>query len=185
MTAALRLARLIDRLLGAAAALGGLCVVALMLVVCYDVVTRYFGVPKVLGLTSTILQEGQFWLHSYAIVLCVGYAYVRQRHVRIDLLRERLSLRTRYWIEAVGCAVLLIPYAALGVWLSYPYVARSFAIGETSRSQNGIDQVWLLKSGLVVLFALIGLAGLSVLIKAVAGLRGRLPEEMRPEAIDG
>jgi TRAP-type mannitol/chloroaromatic compound transport system permease small subunit len=185
MTLALRLSRAIDRALAFIALLGGWCIVALIVVVCYDVVTRYFGVPKVLGLTSTILQEGQFWLHSYAIVLCVGYAYTRQRHVRIDLVREGLPLRAKYWIEAVGCAVLLIPYAILGAWLSYPYVHRSWSIGETSRSQNGIDQVWLLKSGLVILFVLIGLAGLSVFIKAVAGIRGRLPEAMRAETVDG
>ena len=185
MTSALRLSRLIDRLLAVIAAIGGWCVVALILVVCYDVVTRYFGVPKVLGLTSTVLQEGQFWLHSYAIVLCVGYAYVRQGHVRIDLIRERLPERARCWIEIVGCAVMLIPYALLGAWLSVPYAFRSWSIGETSRSQNGIPEVWILKSGLVILFVLIGLAGLSVLIKAVAGLAGRLPPERRAEAIDG
>ncbi|MEM8787209.1 MAG: TRAP transporter small permease subunit [Pseudomonadota bacterium] len=185
MTFALRLSRSIDRLLTLVAKLGGVCVVLLILAVCYDVVTRYFGVPKVLGLTSTILQEAQFWLHSFAIVLCIGYAYIRQRHVRIDLIREQLSVRARYWIEAIGCAVMLIPYAILGAWLSYPYVARSFALGETSRSQNGIDNVWILKSGLLALFVLIGLAGLSVFLKAVAGLAGRLPEDMRAETIDG
>lgn len=185
MSLALRLSQLIDRLLAVLAGIGGWCIVALVLAVCYDVVTRYFGVPKVLGLTSTKLQEGQYWLHSYAIVLCVGFAYVRQAHVRIDLVRERLSERTKYWIEAVGCAVMLIPYSILGAWLSYPYVHRSFSLHESSRSGNGLDEVWLLKSGLVILFVLTGLAGLSVFIKAVAGLAGRLPAAQRAETIDG
>lgn len=185
MTFALRLSRAIDRLLAVIALTGGWCIVALFLVVCYDVVTRYFGVPKVLGLTSIILQEAQFWLHSYAIILVVGYAYVRQTHVRIDLLRERLEDRTKYWIEAIGCAVLLIPYSVLGAWMAYPYVYRSWSLGEMSRSGNGINEVWLLKAGLVVLFVLIGLAGLSVFIKAVAGLAGRLPPERRAETING
>ena len=185
MTAALRLSRWIDRLLAVIATIGGWCVVLLILAVCYDVVTRYFGVPKVLGLTSTKLQEGEYWLHSYAIVLCVGYAYVRQSHVRIDLVRERLSERTRYWIEAVGCAVMLVPYSMLGVWLAYPYVYRSWSLGESSRSGNGIDGVWMLKSGLILLFVLMGLAGLSVLIKAIAGLRGALPDNQREEVLNG
>ncbi|WP_299790427.1 TRAP transporter small permease subunit [uncultured Marivita sp.] len=185
MTLALRLSRLIDRLLAFFAALGGWCIVALTLVVCYDVVTRYFGVPKIFGLTSTILQEGEYWLHSYAIVLAVGAAYIRQQHVRIDLIREGRTDKTKYWIEAIGCAVMLIPYAILGAWLSYPYAYRAFSIGEGSRSGNGIDQVWVLKSGLVILFVLIGLAGLSVFIKAVAGIAGRLPQSQRHEVIDG
>ncbi|MEM8824802.1 MAG: TRAP transporter small permease subunit [Pseudomonadota bacterium] len=175
----------IDRLLGIIATIGGWCIVGLVLAVCYDVVTRYFGVPKVLGLTSTILQEGQYWLHSYAIVLVVGYAYIRQTHVRIDLVRETAKERTKYWIEAIGCGVLLIPYSVLGAWMAYPYVQRSWAIGEASRSGNGINEVWLLKSGLIVLFVLIGLAGLSVFIKAVAGLTGKLPQAQRTETING
>ena len=185
MTLALRLSWLIDRVLGVASTIGGWCVVALALVVCYDVVTRYLGVPKVFGLTSTKLQEGEYWLHSYAIVLCVGAAYVRQRHVRIDLVRERLPIRVKYWIEALGCGLMLIPYAVLGVWLSTPYAFRAWSIGEGSRSGNGIDQVWLLKAGLVILFVLVGLAGTSVFIKAVAGIAGRLPDVRRAEAVDG
>lgn len=185
MTYALWLSRFIDRMLAIIAGLGGWCIVALVVVVCYDVVTRYFGVPKVFGLTSTILQEGEYWLHSFAIVLCVGYAYIRQTHVRIDLVRENLPERAKLWIEAVGCAVMLIPYAILGAWMSYPYVYRSWSLGELSRSGNGINQAWVLKSGLIVLFVLIGLAGLSVFIKAVAGLTGHLPEGKRDEVING
>lgn len=185
MSAALKLSRTIDRLLAFIADIGGWCIVILCVVVFYDVVTRYFGVPKVFGLNSTKLQEGEYWLHSYAIVLCIGYAYTRQTHVRIDLLRERLSDRAKYAIEAIGCAVMLIPYAILGAWLSWPYVYRSWSIDESSRSGNGLDHVWLLKFGLVMLFVLIGLAGLSMFIKAVAGLAGYLPDSQRAEVING
>lgn len=185
MQTALRLSRWIDRVLAFLGSLGGWCIVVLVLVVLYDVLTRYFSVPKVFGLNSTKLQEGEYWLHSYAIVLSVGFAYVRQSHVRIDLLRERLNDRAKYWLEAIGCAAMIIPYSILGGWLSYPYVVRSFVTDEQSRSGNGIDEVWLLKSGLIILFILIGLAGLSVLIKAVAGIRGELPTGMKAETTGG
>lgn len=185
MQSALRLSRWIDRLLTFIGTIGGWCVVILVIVVCYDVLTRYLGVPKVFGLSSTVLQEGEYWLHSYVIVLCVGYAYVRQSHVRIDFFREGLPDRFKYWIEAVGCAVVVIPYSILGAWLSYPYVLRSWVTNEGSRSGSGIPEVWLLKSGLIILFILIGLAGLSVFIKAVAGIREQLPEHMKSETING
>lgn len=185
MKACLAVSRIIDRALAAAAAAGSWMIVALVLVVTYDVVSRYFGVPKWFGLTSTMLQESEYWLHSFAIVLVVGYAYIRQSHVRIDLLRDRFSLRTRYLIEAIGTAVLLIPYSALGTWLSLPYVVRSYTTGEVSKSQTGLGELWILKSGLVVLFVLLGLAGLSVFIKSVAGLRGQLPAQMQRETLGG
>ena len=100
-------------------------------------------------------------------------------------MHERLAERTKYWIEAIGCAVMLIPFSILGAWLTVPYVQRSYAVGEVSRSLNGLSDIWILKSGVIVLFVLMGLAGVSVFIKAVAGLTGHLPQSQRAEVING
>jgi len=160
----------IDRLLGFFASIGGWLGALLVLVVCYDVVTRYFGVPKPFGLNSTMIQESEYWLHSYLIVLVIGYAYIRQAHVRIDLVREQFSARVKCWIEAVGIVLFLVPYSILGLWLSWPYTVASFRQGEISKSQIGLSHIWLLKGGMIVLFLLLFLAALSQLIKAVAGI---------------
>ena len=176
MDFALRVSCLIDWALWFFAKIGAWCSVLLVAVVTYDVFTRYLGVPKVFGLTSTMLQESEYWLHSFLIVLVVGYAYSKQSHVRIDLLREGFSEQVKYKIEILGILLALIPYALLGAWLSWPYVVRSYTSGEISKSQTGLTDLWILKSGLLILFILIGLAGISQLIKSVAGLAGRLPE---------
>lgn len=174
MRALLAFSRLIDRLLALLAAVGGWAIVALIAVVCYGVVTRYFSLPKPAGLNSTMIQESQYWLHSYAIVLVIGFAYLRDAHVRIDLLRDRLGARGKLRVEVLGLLVFLLPYAALGVWLCLPYARQSFRTGEISPSLTGLTHLWILKSGLVVLFALLFLAALSSLIRAVAGLSGHL-----------
>jgi len=185
MDFALGVSRVIDWFLWLMAKIGAWCVVLLVVVVTYDVFTRYLGVPKVFGLTSTMLQESEYWLHSFLIVLVVGYAYTRQSHVRIDLIRENLSDRAKYMIEVIGILLALIPYSFLGAWLSWPYVARSFASGEISKSQTGLTDLWILKSGLIFLFVLIGLAGISQLIKSIAGLAGRLPDDLKATTIGG
>ena len=185
MNFALRVSRIIDRLLSLLADFGGWCVVLLVIVVCYDVATRYAGVSKIFDLTSTKLQESEYWLHSYAIILAVGFAYVRQSHVRIDLLRERCSTKTRFWIEAIGCSLLLIPYSLLGIWFAIPYAHRSWASGEVSKSQTGLTDLWILKSGLVILYVLLFLAAISVLIKAIAGIIGKLPRNMYSQTLGG
>ncbi|WP_171178178.1 TRAP transporter small permease subunit [Ruegeria sp. HKCCD8929] len=185
MDLALGASRAIDRFLWSVAKIGAWCAVLLVAVVTYDVFTRYLGVPKVFGLTSTMLQESEYWLHSFLIVLVVGYAYTRQSHVRIDLIRENLSERAKYIIEIAGILLALIPYAMLGVWLSWPYVVRSYTSGEISKSQTGLTDLWILKSGLIILFVLIGLAGISQLIKSIAGLAGRLPGDLKPTTIGG
>ena len=89
MESALTVSRAIDAFLWVMAKMGAWCALLLVLVVTYDVTTRYLGVPKVFGLTSTMLQESEYWLHSFLIVLVVGYAYTKQSHVRIDLIREK------------------------------------------------------------------------------------------------
>lgn len=185
MNGLLNVSRAIDRGLSFFAGLGGWLGFCLVAVVCYDVITRYFGVPKPEGLNSTMIQEFEYWLHSALIVFAVGYAYTKQSHVRIDLLREQMSQRTKYWIEAVGIAVALIPYALLGAWLSWPYVEQSYLTGEISKSQTGLSNLWIVKSGLIVLYVLLFAAGLSQLIKAVAGLRGVLPDVMVKGALGG
>lgn len=181
----LSLAKQLDRVLRVCALAGGWMGALLVLVVCYDVVTRYLGVPKLAGLTSTILQEFEYWLHSALIVLALGYGYTKQAHVRVDLLRDNFSDKTKYWIEAIGISLTLLPYSILGVWLSTPYVARSFTSGEISKSQTGMSDIWILKSGLIVLFFLLGLAGLSQLIKSIAGIRGLLPDDMHRQVLEG
>ena len=185
MTLMLRISRSIDRLLKLLAVLGGWSIVMLIIVVCYDVATRYAGITKVFDLTSTKLQESEYWLHSYAIVFVVGFAYVRQSHVRIDLLRERCSTKIRFWIEAIGCGLLLLPYSVLGIWFSIPYAHRSWVSGEISKSQTGLTNLWLLKSGLVILYVLLGLSAISVMIKAIAGITGHLPRNLYHETLGG
>lgn len=185
MNGLLSLSRGIDRVLAFLAAIGGWAGFLLVLVVCYDVITRYFGVPKPAGLNATMVQESEYWLHSILICLVVGYAYIRQSHVRIDLLRDGFSERRKYIIEALGILLALIPYSMLGAYLAWDYATESYLSGEISKSQNGLSDLWLLKSFMVALFVLLGLAGLSQLIKCIAGLRGLLPDDMKRVALGG
>lgn len=177
MGALLRVSHAIDTLLGAVGRIGAWASLLLVLIVCYDVVSRYFGVPKPFGLNSTMIQESEYWVHTYLFALVIGFAYLRQAHVRIDLFRQGLSTRGKFAIEFVGCLLFLIPYAGIGIYLTYGYVATSFAQGEVSKSVVGLSNIWLLKGALYPLYVMMGLAGLSQLIKALAGLLGVLPQE--------
>ncbi|MCR9213208.1 MAG: TRAP transporter small permease subunit [Proteobacteria bacterium] len=185
MNSLLSVSQFIDQLLGRVAKFGGWAGIILIVVVCYDVGSRYFGIPKPFGLNSTMIQESEYWFHSYLIVLVIGYGYIRQAHVRIDLLRETLSESKKYWIEIIGTVLFLVPYSILGILLSLPYAYNSFQQGEISKSQNGLSNIWMLKGGLVVLFALLLLAGISQIIKAAAGVRGQLPQELKQGVIGG
>ncbi|MEC9368254.1 MAG: TRAP transporter small permease subunit [Pseudomonadota bacterium] len=185
MRTLLRLTAVIDGILGVVARIG--CVAGLMLVVVivYDVITRYFGFPKMFGFNSTQYQEFEYWLHTVLFSLVIGYAYTRQSHVRIDLVRDRLTRRTKYILEVLGITLLLIPFCLIALNYNLHYVQASYSEGEISKSVIGLTHIWILKSFLVALFGLLLLAAISQLIKAVAGLRGELPDEMVSGALGG
>ena len=109
--------------------------------------------------------------------LLIGYAYIKDAHVRIDLVRERLSERTQWWIELLGCLFFLIPYCALVVYFSYDFTLRSFLNQEISASATGLTHRWIIKSFLPVGFTLLGLAGVAVVLRKVVELFG--PPDLR------
>ena len=66
----------IDRVLSFIAKIGAWLGVALVLVVCFDVVTRKLGINKkqVFGFNSTQVQETEYWLHTLLFSLTLGGA---------------------------------------------------------------------------------------------------------------
>lgn len=160
--------RVITRI-GKLAAWAGL---ALILVTIFDVVTRRFFV-----LGSTKLQEAEWHFHTILFALCIGYAYLKDSHVRIDLIRENLSERAQWWIELAGCLFFLLPYCGLIIWFGIDFVERSFATSEISASATGLTHRWLIKSMIPLGFGLLALAGIAIMLRKLVELFG--PEDLR------
>lgn len=185
MQSLLRVSAVIDTILGFVGRIGAWAGFLLMVAICVDVVTRYFGVPKPFGWNSTQLQESEYWLHTFLFTLVIGYAYTRQAHVRIDLVRDRFSTRTKYLVELLGIALFLFTYSLLGAWYCYGYALASFLEHEVSKSTIGLSNIWIVKSSLVAMFVLMGLAAISQFFKALAGYLGVLPDELVAETLGG
>ncbi|MEM8812759.1 MAG: TRAP transporter small permease subunit [Pseudomonadota bacterium] len=175
----------IDRVLAFLGRIGSWAGVVLVFVVCYDVITRYFGVPKPFGLNSTQIQESEYWLHTFLFSLVLGYAYIRQAHVRIDVIRDNIPNRGKFLIEMLGCLCFLLPYCCLALYFTIIYAQQSYLEGEVSKSVIGLSNIWILKSAIPVLFVLLGLAGISQLIKSTAGFLGLLGPEREAEILGG
>ncbi len=187
MSALVRASIAIDRLLTLLAKTGAWLGGILVVIVVFDVVTRKMGVNKeqVFGFNSTQIQESEYWLHTFLFALVLGWAYLRQSHVRIDLIREQFGLRVKYWIEILGCIIFLLPYTIIGAYYCTLYTYSSFLEGEVSKSTIGLSYIWVVKAAIPLMFVLLGLAGLAILFKAIAGLRNELPAHMIPETIGG
>jgi len=155
--------------IGKVAAWAGL---ALIVVTIFDVVTRRFFV-----LGSTKLQEAEWHFHVILFAFCIGYAYLKDAHVRIDLLREKLNERTQWWIEIAGILLFLLPYCGLVVWFGINFTERSFATSEISASATGLTHRWLIKAVIPIGFTILALSGIAILLRKIVELFG--PEDLR------
>jgi TRAP-type mannitol/chloroaromatic compound transport system permease small subunit len=98
---------------------------------------------------STLLQELEWHFHTALFALVLGYGYIHNTHVRVDLIREKLSFRRKAWVEFIGLTCFLIPYCMIVIYFAYIYAYDSYAINEISASQVGLSHRWIIKSVLV------------------------------------
>ncbi len=127
--------------------------------------------------TSTKLQEAEWHLHAVLFLLCFGYAYIKDAHVRIELVRDKLAPRTRVWIELLGCIFFLVAYCYVVIRFGYDFAQNSFKLLEQSSAQTGLPLRFIIKSFLPLGFLILGLAGVAVAVKCVVYLFG--PEALR------
>jgi TRAP-type mannitol/chloroaromatic compound transport system permease small subunit len=167
-----RLSNFLDKVITKVAKVAAWAGVGLILVTVFDVVSRRYFV-----LGSTKIQELEWHLHVVLFALCLGFAYLKDSHVRIDIIREQLSERAQWWIELFGCVVFLLPYCALVVYFSYDFTVRSFEIGEISASATGLSHRWIIKAAIPIGFALLGLSGIVIVLRKIVELFG--PPDLR------
>lgn len=171
--------RVIDRVLSWCASAAGWLFLVLTGVIVLDVITRKFGY-QLPGFGSTRLQELEGHLHLALFSLWLGYAYVRNAHVRIDIAVAQASARTRAWIELIGCLLLAVPFTAISLYFGARYAAASFATNEHSVSLSGLPYLFVPKTLLALGILLLTAAVASIVLRSAVHLFG--PAELRAEA---
>ncbi len=135
----------------------------LVLIVCYDVFTRYL-----LNRSRIAVQELEWHVFAIIFLLAAAYTLKHDRHVRVDVLYIKFSPQTRAWINFWGSIVFLIPFAALVIWASHNFVAISFRIGETSPDPGGLPARFLLKACVPLGFFLLLLQGVALAMQSLS-----------------
>jgi TRAP-type mannitol/chloroaromatic compound transport system permease small subunit len=155
----------IDRFNTAVGRAASWCALAIVLIGFAVVQMRY-----VLGLGSIWLQESILYAHAALFLLAAAWTLKEGGHVRVDVFYASASPRVKAWIDLLGAALLLLPFCVAIIYFSLPYVARSWAIFESSRESSGLPLVYLLKSLIPVFAVMLAAQGLSQAIKSVAML---------------
>ncbi len=117
------------------------------------------------------LQESVTWLHACVFMLGASYALRRDSHVRVDIFYQKFSPRGRAWVDLLGSLLLLLPVCLFIFYASWDYVAESWEIGEGSAETGGLPALYLLKSLLLLMPALLILQGLAHALRAATLLR--------------
>jgi TRAP-type mannitol/chloroaromatic compound transport system permease small subunit len=151
----------------------------LVAVVVLQVVLRYgFG-------RGSIMFEEIQW-HIYAVGFMIGLSYCADvdRHVRVDVLAERLAPRTRAWIELAGLAAFMLPFVLVIFVQGIPYAKAAFDFNEVSAAPGGLPYRWVLKAFISLAAALLVLSALSRLTRCLTLLFG-LPRPLTRNDVRG
>ena len=142
----------------------------------YNAIARYLTRFVGVGLSSNALNELQWYLFSIVFLLGAAWGLRHDVHVRVDVLYGRLSWRKKAWVDLLGTILFLIPFCVMMLWVSFPSVARSFAVREVSPDPGGLPR-WPIKGLVLVSFILLLVQGLAVIVRQVDALRSGLPPE--------
>jgi TRAP-type mannitol/chloroaromatic compound transport system permease small subunit len=143
-------------------------VLAVVLVQFAVVLLRYL-----FGTGSIWLQESIVYAHGFAFMLAAAWVLKTGGHVRVDVFYREMGVRNRAFVDLLGTIFLLLPMAGLILWVSVPYVVRSWAIFERSQETSGLPFVFLLKTAIPVFAAMLILQGIAEVVRAAATLRER------------
>ena len=132
-------------------------------------------VRKTFNASSNAWLELQWYLFGAACLLAAAYTLKQNEHIRIDVIYGLFSRRAQHWIDLFGHVFFLMPFVILMIAYFIPYVGLSFRTGEVSSSAGGLV-IWPAKSLLLIGFSLLGLQGISEVIKKIAIMNGDMDD---------
>ncbi|MEL6616437.1 MAG: TRAP transporter small permease subunit [Bacteroidota bacterium] len=143
-------------------------------------ILRYLARPLGIAPALNALSDVQWMLFACVVLLGAAWALRDDGHVRVDVLAQRWSPRTRAWADLLGNSLLLLPFCAFLLWALWPAVTHSVAVREVSLDPGGLPR-WPVKAMAPLAVGLLALQGLAQIAKAAVTLRQK-PE---PGRIDG
>ena len=175
----LLLEKTIDRLMDLIGHISSALLIMLTLIISYNVISRY-----AFNRSSIALDELSWHIYSSLFLLGISYALKTESHVRVDIVFENLSARTKAIINAVGALVLLFPLCLITIYYGWNFMIESYqwgehadtfsgwitqlfttGIGEKSSDPGGLLNRFLIKGMVPLSFVFLALSSVSFFIK--------------------
>jgi len=180
---AIRISESLRKFVDAVGRFGSWLFIPMILITVMDVILRKIGIQYWLIVhagrmfDSTVLQELEWHFHTGLFTLVLGYGYIWNTHVRVDLIRENLAFRKKAWLEFLGLTFFLLPYCSIVIYFAFVYAYDSFMMNEISASTVGLTHRWIIKSVLVFGLLVTVISGISVWLQVAIILWG--PRDLR------
>ena len=145
----------------------GYSILLVTLAVIYEVVAR-----TLLDRPTTWSNETVIYVSAVAYLLAGAYAHLHQRHVRIDLIYERLSPKLRVRLD-LFTFVFFVVYVGILVWVGSRMAWDSINQGETTGTPWN-PLIWPVKLAIPIAGLLLLLQGIANLLREL-GLAERKP----------
>ena len=101
------------------------------------------------------LQESLTYLHVAVFSIVAAWALQQDGHVRVDIFYAKMTDKNRARVNLLGSLIFLVPFCIFILVIAWPYVANSWKLLESSREAGGLPLVFLLKSLILVMPALL------------------------------
>ncbi len=137
----------------------------LVVIIILDVCLRYL-----FSITSSASFELEWHLFAALFLLSAGWALGQDRHVRVDVFYQNFSEAQKAMINLMGTIFLLLPLCFVGILEGFQFAYNSWAISEISPDPGGLPARFIIKSTIPAGFFLLGLQGISEIIKAIKTL---------------
>ena len=124
-----------------------------------------------LGWPLVPMEELQWHFYSVPFMFGLAYAITNDSHIRIDIVRMKISKRSQHIFEILGILFLLLPCAIILFDFSLDYTIYAITHLESSQSTMGLPNRWIVKSVIPLSMLLIIIASVARLIQEVVLLR--------------
>ncbi len=140
----------------------------MVLFTCGVVAARY-----IFNVGSIGMQELVMYLHGCVFMIGIAFTLKEKGHVRVDVLHERFSEKNKAIIDIIGTLLFLMPFCLFIFFVSLEYVRFAWSVQESSPDPGGLPGVFLLKTLIPVMAILVGLQGISDVLKNLSRLKSR------------
>lgn len=163
---------MIGRVARSASTLAGLAVLAIVLLISYDVLMRYF-----FDRPQLYVDELASFLQVFVVFAGLAYTYRLGGHVRVDLVTSHLPRPARAWLRALGLVIGLAFLVAV-IWTTAQSALTAHRYGRVSAVM--LYPIWVAMLFIPAGLALMAVAMLLTLARQLRALGGAGADEVPP-----